>query len=123
MQPNAKLHELEGRALLPRSARGRNLKRAGSAAPTGCDTVVTPDCLRGLYNMTYVPQATDRNSIGIGMLSFYSSVINRVEPDVPFPVSYYSNIYSQPDLDAFFRNFSPALVGKSPEFISIDGGT
>jgi len=38
-------------------------------------------------------------------------------------VSYYANMYLQSDLDDFFRNFSPALVGKSPELISIDGGT
>ncbi|KAG5633905.1 hypothetical protein H0H81_004466, partial [Sphagnurus paluster] len=35
------------------------------AAPTGCDTSVTPDCLRGLYNMTYTPKATAKNSLGI----------------------------------------------------------
>ncbi|KAG5645670.1 hypothetical protein DXG03_005508 [Asterophora parasitica] len=79
-------------------------KRAANAtgAPTGCDTLVTPDCLRSLYNITYVPKATDRNTFGV--------------------VNYYANTYLQSDLDTFFRNYSPALVGKSPEFISIDGG-
>ncbi|KAF8889617.1 peptidase S8/S53 domain-containing protein [Infundibulicybe gibba] len=70
---------------------------------TGCDVAVTPDCLRSLYNMTYTPRATDRNSFGI--------------------LNHASNGYLQSDLDMFFRNFSPSLVGKSPVFVSIDGGT
>jgi len=37
-------------------------------------------------------------------------------------VSYYSLTYLQSDLDAFFRNFSPSLVGQSPKLVSIDGG-
>ncbi|KAG6837110.1 hypothetical protein H0H93_014714 [Arthromyces matolae] len=36
--------------------------------PLGCDRAVTPGCLRSLYNMTYTPQAADRNSLGIGSL-------------------------------------------------------
>jgi tripeptidyl-peptidase-1 len=31
-----------------------------------CDQVITPDCLRALYNFSYTPVATDRNSYGIG---------------------------------------------------------
>lgn len=71
--------------------------------PIGCDIATTPDCLKALYNVTYTPTATDRNTFGI--------------------VSYYSNTYLQSDLDTFFRNFSPALVGKSPQLVSIDGGS
>lgn len=30
--------------------------------------------------------------------------------------------FLQSDLDLFFGNFSPSLVGQSPTFVSIDGG-
>jgi len=32
----------------------------------GCDTTIVPNCLKTLYNMTYTPEATDRNTFGIG---------------------------------------------------------
>ncbi|KAJ6562650.1 Pro-kumamolisin, activation domain-containing protein [Mycena capillaripes] len=70
--------------------------------PAGCDQTFTPSCIRSLYNMTYVPKATDRNSFGI--------------------VSQTPSTYLQSDLDTFFANFSLSLVGMSPLFISIDGG-
>ena len=42
----------------------------GSAIPSGslagCDTAVVPSCLKTLYNMSYTPKATDRNTFGIG---------------------------------------------------------
>ncbi|KAG6810219.1 hypothetical protein H0H92_012845 [Tricholoma furcatifolium] len=80
-----------------------HVKRAVNGT-TGCDEAVTPECLRTLYNMSsYTPQATSHNSVGIA--------------------NYYSNIYLQSDLDSFFRNYSPSLVGKSPELVSIDGGS
>ncbi|KAF8068813.1 subtilisin-like protein [Lyophyllum atratum] len=103
VQPNIKLGDIGTHRERSLAAR-RYSKRAPEAtdAPTGCDKVVTPDCIKALYNMTYVPKATDRNTFGI--------------------VSYYANTYLQSDLDAFFRNFSPMLVGKSPHLISIDGG-
>jgi tripeptidyl-peptidase-1 len=37
-------------------------------------------------------------------------------------VEYTPQAYLPDDLDMFFRNFSPALVGKRPTFESIDGG-
>jgi len=33
-----------------------------------CDEYITPICLRTLYNLTYTPVATDKNSYGIGMI-------------------------------------------------------
>ncbi|KAF8889616.1 peptidase S8/S53 domain-containing protein [Infundibulicybe gibba] len=84
----------------PTSAGANQLPTSISAkSQTGCDVAVTPDCLRSLYNMTYTPRATDRNSFGI---------LNRA-----------SNGYLQSDLDMFFRNFSPSLVGKAPVFVSM----
>ena len=45
---------------------------AGSANSTGslvgCDSAVVPSCLKTLYNMSYMPKATDRNTFGIGSL-------------------------------------------------------
>ncbi|KAJ7645116.1 peptidase S8/S53 domain-containing protein [Mycena polygramma] len=97
VQPNIKL----GSTLPPLNS-VTSRKRAAPNLPGGCDQAVTPSCIRSLYNMTYVPKAVDRNSFGI--------------------VSQTPATYLQSDLDTFFANFSPTLVGKSPLFVSIDGG-
>jgi hypothetical protein len=34
-----------------------------------CDEYITPICLRALYELVYVPVATEKNSYGIGMVS------------------------------------------------------
>jgi tripeptidyl-peptidase-1 len=31
-----------------------------------CDEIITPDCLRALYNFHYTPRETEKNSFGIG---------------------------------------------------------
>ncbi|KAJ7162741.1 peptidase S8/S53 domain-containing protein [Mycena crocata] len=99
VQPNIKL----GSGTIPLNQRRRpSMKRAAPALPAGCDQAFTPACIRSLYNITYVPKATDQNSFGI--------------------VSQTPGTYLQSDLDTFFANFSPSLVGKSPLFVSIDGG-
>ncbi|KAL5524259.1 hypothetical protein ACEPAF_9399 [Sanghuangporus sanghuang] len=67
-----------------------------------CDEIITPACLRALYSVNYTPVATDRNTYGIVEFT---------------PVS-----FLQGDLDLFFGNFSPSLVGVSPDLVSIDGG-
>ncbi|PCH45047.1 subtilisin-like protein [Wolfiporia cocos MD-104 SS10] len=67
-----------------------------------CDKQITPNCLRALYNFTYTLQATQNNTVGI--------------------VEYSPNAYLDADLDAFFGNFSPSLVGQRPGLVSIDGG-
>ncbi|KAJ7909636.1 peptidase S8/S53 domain-containing protein [Mycena leptocephala] len=97
VQPNIKLGSTRS---TPKSLRSK--KRSAPTLPMGCDQAITPACIRSLYNMTYVPKATDRNSFGI--------------------VSQAPATYLQSDLDSFFGNFSPSLVGKSPLFVSIDGG-
>ena len=33
-----------------------------------CDEFITPDCLRALYDFYYIPNATAKNSYGIGEL-------------------------------------------------------
>ncbi|KDR80277.1 hypothetical protein GALMADRAFT_153925 [Galerina marginata CBS 339.88] len=111
IQPNVKLVKSNSPGFKASKARRNPLSRDVEIRSTnvqnvslaGCDTTVVPSCLRTLYNMTYTPKATDRNTFGI--------------------VSYFSNTYLQSDLDSFFRNFSPSLVGTSPKLVSIDGGS
>ncbi|KAJ7264075.1 peptidase S8/S53 domain-containing protein [Mycena haematopus] len=98
VQPNIKL----GLSARPSERSTMSRKRSAPLLPVGCDQAFIPACIRSLYNMTYVPKATDRNSFGI--------------------VSQAPATYLQSDLDTFFANFSPSLVGKSPLFVSIDGG-
>ncbi|KAJ7785214.1 peptidase S8/S53 domain-containing protein [Mycena maculata] len=99
VQPNIKL------GLSRRAPTGSLTERGGVPGvpplPAGCDQAFTPACARSLYNMTYVPRATNKNTFGI--------------------VSQTPGTYLQSDLDLFFANFSPNLVGKSPLFVSIDG--
>ncbi|KAE9402298.1 hypothetical protein BT96DRAFT_918310 [Gymnopus androsaceus JB14] len=68
-----------------------------------CDTQISLDCLRALYNFNYTPTASNLNSYGI--------------------VEYTPNTFIQSDLDLFFTNYSiPELVGRPPFQVSIDGG-
>jgi len=67
-----------------------------------CDTLITPDCLRALYEFPVNYQANSKNSYGI--------------------VEYTPQAYVPSDLDMFFRNFSPRSVGERPILDSIDGG-
>lgn len=67
---------------------------------TGCDTQITPDCLRALYN---IPTGTlNVSSYGIVEYGFQS--------------------YLPDDLDLFFANFSTEQVGERPLLDSVDGG-
>jgi tripeptidyl-peptidase I len=76
----------------------------GSNDMQSCVDRITPDCLRALYN---IPQATSKPS-----------------PDNSFGVVEYSpDTYNEADLDAFFRNYTPAAVGQRPIFKSINGGS
>ncbi|KAF9561788.1 subtilisin-like protein [Agrocybe pediades] len=68
---------------------------------SNCDENITLDCLRALYNVNYKPVATDKNSYGI--------------------VEFTPQAFLGPDLDLFFRNFSPSLVGVRPINVLIDG--
>ncbi|TFK74740.1 subtilisin-like protein [Pluteus cervinus] len=66
-----------------------------------CDQMITLECLRALYDFNYTPVATDKNTFGI--------------------VEFTPQAYLGPDLDLFFRNFTPSLVGKRPVNVLIDG--
>jgi tripeptidyl-peptidase-1 len=69
---------------------------------SSCDSYTIPDCLRALYGIPEGTTANPQNSFGIYAQS--------------------PNQFFQSNLDIFFRNFSPPLVGRPPKFVSIDGG-
>lgn len=67
---------------------------------TTCDSFIIPGCLNLLYNVSTANLSS--SSYGI--------------------VEYTPQSYLPGDLDLFFANFSPSLVGKRPIFNSIAGG-
>lgn len=67
---------------------------------SGCDSQITPDCLRALYNFT--TGTYNVSSYGIVEYGFQS--------------------YLPTDLDLFFANFSSEQVGERPLLDSVDGG-
>lgn len=69
---------------------------------SACDEMITPDCLRALYNINYEPKHTDKNTFAIAEFT---------------PQSYVTA-----DLQMFFEQFSPKSVGQLPKLLSIDGG-
>ncbi|KAJ7185816.1 peptidase S8/S53 domain-containing protein [Mycena filopes] len=71
---------------------------------SNCDVEITPACYRALYGIPADPtiRSAAKNSFAI--------------------VEYTPEAYVPSDLDLFFANFSPSLVGRRPEPISIDGG-
>jgi tripeptidyl-peptidase-1 len=66
-----------------------------------CDTMITPDCLRALYNAPVGTKANKNNSLGI--------------------VEYTPQAFLQTDLDLWFDSFSPNQVGQKPKQDLIDG--
>ncbi|PPQ72853.1 hypothetical protein CVT24_001181 [Panaeolus cyanescens] len=66
-----------------------------------CDKMITVDCLRALYNFNYKPVSTKKNTFGV--------------------VEFTPQAFLGGDLDLFFRNFSPSLVGVRPKSVLIDG--
>lgn len=67
-----------------------------------CDTFITPDCLRALYEIPVSTKANAANSLGI--------------------VEYTPQIYIQEDLDLFFSNYSKNQKQRTPILNSINGG-
>ena len=80
------------------------LSRAESSLPNDlkhCDKVVTPECIRALYNLPVPTQADQANAPG-----FYEQ----------------GDYYSQDDLNGFFTNFAPQIAnGTTPIMALIDG--
>ncbi|KAJ7456010.1 peptidase S8/S53 domain-containing protein [Mycena galericulata] len=78
----------------------------GGVLLENCDVLITPACVRALYDFTYTPVAADKNSYGI--------------------VAYTPQAYRPADLDLFATNFTSlggeSLVGARPVLRAIDGG-
>ncbi|KAF8073566.1 subtilisin-like protein [Lyophyllum atratum] len=89
----------------PSASRGPKRKSFAKVAITPslatCDQMITLDCLRALYSVDYQPIATEKNSFGI--------------------VEFTPQSFLEGDLDLFFGNFSPSLVGVRPNIVLIDG--
>ncbi|KJA23288.1 hypothetical protein HYPSUDRAFT_201573 [Hypholoma sublateritium FD-334 SS-4] len=66
-----------------------------------CDSQITLACLRALYGIDYTPVATDKNTFGI--------------------VEFTPQAFLPGDLDLFFKNFAPNMVGVRPIPVLIDG--
>ncbi|RFU29102.1 hypothetical protein B7463_g7233, partial [Scytalidium lignicola] len=106
----------EKRSVYPRETKinlgspGNGLSpKKGGVVPEGivkdldnCDSAITPDCLRALYSIPHNIPTHSKNSFGV--------------------VEYTPQSYVPSDLDMFFGNFSPPLVGARPTLDSIDGG-
>ncbi|KAG6909284.1 hypothetical protein DXG01_001228 [Tephrocybe rancida] len=90
-----------GAPSVTRGPKRSNKKIKTSPSLANCDEMITPDCLRALYSVDYTPVATHKNTYGI--------------------VEFTPQAFLQGDLDLFFRNFSPSLVGVKPESVLIDG--
>ncbi|KAH9858769.1 subtilisin-like protein [Lenzites betulinus] len=87
-----------------RSRRPMNPSKGSSSTgkATGCDTQVTLDCIRDLYDFHYTLQVPELNSVAVVELGDQN--------------------YNGRDLDFFFKKFAPGRVGDRPTFVSIDGG-
>lgn len=74
-----------------------------ATVPSSCSTTITPACLRALYNTsTYVPAATDKNSIGVA--------------------GYLDEFANRADLQTFFRRFRTDAVGGTFQTVQLNGG-
>ncbi|KAJ7149241.1 subtilisin-like protein [Mycena crocata] len=80
---------------------GIKVNKESAATLDTCDEIITPDCLRALYNFRYTPSETEKNTFGI--------------------VEFTPQAFLGPDLDKFFGNFSPTQVGARPIPVIIDG--
>ncbi|KAJ4419936.1 hypothetical protein N0V82_004650 [Gnomoniopsis sp. IMI 355080] len=65
-----------------------------------CDTMITPDCLRALYNIPKGTAAASNNTLGI--------------------VEYTPQAFLQSDLDMYFQEFASNMKDQSPEVVLLD---
>lgn len=108
---------------------GRNGPKKSDKAVTitpsldSCDTLITLDCLRALYDVAYTPVATAKNSYGIGAcFDLDPGDLAEVLTCTISVVEFTPQAFLAADLDLFFGNFSPSLVGVRPINVLIDGG-
>lgn len=65
-----------------------------------CDTMITPDCLRALYNIPKGTEAASNNTLGI--------------------VEYTPQAFLQSDLTMYFQEFAPRMKDQSPDVVLLD---
>lgn len=65
-----------------------------------CDSMITPGCLRALYNIPQGSKANSNNTLGI--------------------VEYTPQAFLQSDLDMYFKEFSPGMKDASPQVVLLD---
>ncbi|KAJ6556244.1 subtilisin-like protein [Mycena capillaripes] len=78
------------------------IENIASLAEAGCDTAVTLDCLRALYNFDFTPISGDVNSLGVAEFG--------------------DEVYRPSDLNLFFETFRTDQVNNTPTLISVEGG-
>ncbi|KAJ7087067.1 subtilisin-like protein [Mycena epipterygia] len=96
-------------AISPSSRFGREsgaskipIENLADFATSGCDTSVTLDCLRELYNFDFTPVSGDVNTVAVAEFG--------------------ANVYRPADLNLFFNSFRPDQVNNTPTLISVEGG-
>jgi len=78
------------------------IESLAALAESGCDTAVTLDCLRALYNFDFTPVSGNVNTVGVAEFG--------------------DNVYRPSDLNLFFETYAPDQVGHTPTLISVEGG-
>ena len=74
----------------------------GTQIPTNCSSIITPTCLRMLYNtLTYLPQATSKNKLGV--------------------TEYLQQYASQSDLTNFLTRFRSDAVPAQFSVVTVNG--
>jgi tripeptidyl-peptidase-1 len=84
-----------------------------------CDVSIVPDCLRALYQF---PPNFPANSKSESTPTYEVQEHQLTLARFVWNCRVHSSSLSWSDLDIFFANFSPSLVGKRPTLDSIDGG-
>ena len=75
----------------------------GDPVPSNCSSIITPTCLRMLYNtLTYSPQATSTNMLGV--------------------TGYSEQFASQSDLTGFLTRFRSDAVAANFSVVTVNGG-
>lgn len=81
-----------------------------------------PACVLCIVSTIKLAHAVRTVSASVSHLSNHLAQVTVLTSTESCPVEYTPQAYLQSDLDMFNRNFSSALVGKSPTLVSIDGG-
>ena len=87
-----------------------------------CDTMITPACLRALYDAPAGSTAVNNNSLGV--VEYTPQAVSPPILYILFTDEFWLNDptqFLQSDLDMWFKQFSPSKVGQAPSTNLIDG--